>query len=234
MPSPLEVTNNMAGDPNVTAAYNSPDGTTPLALVALNLKSPGFTPTLPTMMSVSTGFSFDLSTLQTGKLLVGFMDPQSAGAGLSSLHFTITREGAVVEDQTFATTAAANSYFDDHALDFGALQAGVTGTLDLLFSLEMTTMDDGTRYGTNFLIADVGLVSSILPGDYNGDHTVNAADYTVWRNNLGSMITLPNDTTPGNVTPDDYAVWKDHYGETAPASGATLERPVPSRRPWCC
>jgi Concanavalin A-like lectin/glucanases superfamily len=51
------------------------------------------------------------------------------------------------------------------------------------------------------------------PGDYNEDGTVNAADYTVWRNNLGGLTSLPNDDTPG-VGPDDYDRWKSHFGES--------------------
>jgi len=56
-----------------------------------------------------------------------------------------------------------------------------------------------------------------LNGDYNNNGVVDAADYTVWRNNLGSMVTLPNDTTPGSVTPADYGVWKANFGSTAGA-----------------
>lgn len=59
-------------------------------------------------------------------------------------------------------------------------------------------------------------------GDYNNDSVVNAADYTVWRNNLGAAITLANEepaTTPGNVTDEDYAVWKGAFGSAAAAGG---------------
>jgi T5SS/PEP-CTERM-associated repeat protein len=60
-----------------------------------------------------------------------------------------------------------------------------------------------------------------LPGDYNQDGRVNAADYTVWRNNLGSPTALPNDDSPG-VGPDDYDRWKTHFGQTlGSGSGAT-------------
>ena len=151
---------------------------------------------------------------------------QNAGTGFTSLHFSITREGAVVEDQTFATSAAATTYFNDHVLDLGALKANVTGTLDLTFLMEMTTLDNGSRYGANFLVADVGLVMGV-PGDYNNDMTVNAADYTVWRNNLGAAITLPNEgATPGMVDADDYEVWKTNFGMMAGAgSGSALTNP---------
>jgi hypothetical protein len=58
-----------------------------------------------------------------------------------------------------------------------------------------------------------------VAGDYNGDGTVNAADYTVWRDHLGQSYQLLNEapgTTPGQVTIDDYNYWKAHFGATAP------------------
>ncbi len=67
---------------------------------------------------------------------------------------------------------------------------------------------------------------AVLPGDYNGDHVVNAADYTVWRNNLGLSVFLPNDTSPGEVTTEDYGVWKSHYGQSN-GGGTIAELAVP-------
>ena len=75
-------------------------------------------------------------------------------------------------------------------------------------------------YGVNFVRLAV-----ILPGDYNADGTVNAADYAVWRDNLGSPVSLPNDNTPG-VDEGDYAVWRTNYGAASPAVASVL-RPVP-------
>lgn len=51
-----------------------------------------------------------------------------------------------------------------------------------------------------------------LPGDYNDDNRVDAADYVVWRKNLGANVALPNDSTPGSVIPYDYAVWRANFG----------------------
>jgi hypothetical protein len=68
-----------------------------------------------------------------------------------------------------------------------------------------------------------------LPGDYNGDNVVNAADYTVWRNNLGSATSLPNDNTAG-VDEGDYTRWKTNFGQTAGSGGgasARVEAAVP-------
>jgi hypothetical protein len=66
-----------------------------------------------------------------------------------------------------------------------------------------------------------------LPGDYNDDGKVDAADYTVWRNNLGLNIVLPNDVTPGVVDASDYQVWKGHYGQMSGGGGAVTTAAVP-------
>jgi hypothetical protein len=60
-----------------------------------------------------------------------------------------------------------------------------------------------------------------LPGDYNQNGAVDAADYVLWRNNLGSGTSLPNDDTAG-VGNDDYSRWRSHFGQTASGSGAAL------------
>ncbi len=49
-----------------------------------------------------------------------------------------------------------------------------------------------------------------LPGDYNGNGVVDAADYVVWRDGLGT-----------SYTPAHFDVWRAHFGESAGA-GADL------------
>jgi hypothetical protein len=66
-----------------------------------------------------------------------------------------------------------------------------------------------------------------LPGDYNNNHVVDAADYTLWRNNLGaadeSTINNNGDGLNG-VDYNDYLFWKLNYGNTnIPAAGASFE-----------
>ncbi len=51
--------------------------------------------------------------------------------------------------------------------------------------------------------------SSGLLGDFNGDLKVDAADYTVWRNGLGSTYTVA-----------DYDDWKANFGAVASGTGA--------------
>jgi hypothetical protein len=61
-----------------------------------------------------------------------------------------------------------------------------------------------------------------IPGDYNDDGIVNAADYTVWRNSLGAVgSNLPADGNgSGSVDAGDYAIWKMHFGESFGGGGS--------------
>ncbi len=60
-----------------------------------------------------------------------------------------------------------------------------------------------------------------LLGDYNGNGTIDAADYTVWRDALAAgSPSLLNDATPAAVDESDYTYWRAHFGESA-GSGAT-------------
>jgi len=69
--------------------------------------------------------------------------------------------------------------------------------------------------------AQFQLVSNI-PGDFNFDGAVNAADYTVWRNGLGSSYSIA-----------DYDVWKSHFGVLAPsAGGGAAAVPEPGVAVW--
>jgi T5SS/PEP-CTERM-associated repeat protein len=53
-----------------------------------------------------------------------------------------------------------------------------------------------------------------LPGDYNQDGLVNAADYVVWRNHEGTAFDLPNrdPEAMGNIDQADYQFWVDNFG----------------------
>ncbi|QDU89784.1 Rhamnogalacturonan endolyase YesW precursor [Pirellulimonas nuda] len=61
-----------------------------------------------------------------------------------------------------------------------------------------------------------------LRGDYNNDGSVDAADYTVWRDSLGSVGNPPADGYHnGVVDQSDYGVWRENFGAVAPAANGT-------------
>jgi mannan endo-1,4-beta-mannosidase len=69
-----------------------------------------------------------------------------------------------------------------------------------------------------------------LPGDYNLDGNVNAADYTFWRDSLGQTGTglAADGNGDGKIDADDLVVWRLFFGETtAPGAGALGNLTVP-------
>lgn len=103
-------------------------------------------------------------------------------------------------------TPAAGQSFD--ILDFAALT-------DTFSTLNLPALSGGLSWNTSELYT-TGTLSVVggVPGDYNDNGVVDAADYVIWRNSLGQNVTLPNDTTLGTVTQADYDVWRAHFGQT--------------------
>jgi len=102
-----------------------------------------------------------------------------------------------------------------------------------MFSLEPTNLgqpSQADRPAMGVLAEHLVIADPFVPGDYNVDGTVDAADYVVWRNQLGSGTALPNDNTPG-VALDDYQRWKSNFGLT---TGAAASASVPEPSAMLC
>jgi hypothetical protein len=84
--------------------------------------------------------------------------------------------------------------------------------------LSAAEIDQNFRAGPNPMIP-------ALPGDYFDDSVVDAADYVVWRNNVGAPAgTLPNDNDGGVIGHAQYATWRANFGRTlAPLLPAVKE-----------
>jgi hypothetical protein len=65
-----------------------------------------------------------------------------------------------------------------------------------------------------------------LPGDYNQSNVGDAADYVFWRKTLGTSgvnaYSGADGDGNGTVNQNDYNVWRAHFGQSAPASGAGI------------
>ena len=67
-------------------------------------------------------------------------------------------------------------------------------------------------------------------GDYNNSGTVDAADYTLYRDNLGlDSSALQNNDIAGSVDVVHYVQWAENFGNTA---GTGSSAAVPE--PWSC
>jgi hypothetical protein len=69
-------------------------------------------------------------------------------------------------------------------------------------------------------------------GDFNQDGAVDAADYTIWRDTLGSATDLRADANSNNVIDvEDYGIWRSNFGQPN-AGGESAMTPVPECGFW--
>jgi hypothetical protein len=79
----------------------------------------------------------------------------------------------------------------------------------------------GGRIEVSTLDAGATLVRTV-PGDYNRNGAVDAADYVVWRDELADGGRgYADGNQDGAVDTADYEIWKSNFGQT-PASAATI------------
>ena len=52
-------------------------------------------------------------------------------------------------------------------------------------------------------------------GDYNDNDIADAADYVLWRKNVGTTNTLANDPIGGEIDEDQYNQWRANFGKPA-------------------
>jgi hypothetical protein len=115
------------------------------------------------------------------------------------------------------------------------------GTLDLTFSgtnrihsliIGTTPQAPGTygsaTSGANFtsaMFSGSGKLFVPVPGDYNDNGVVDAADYVMWRK--GGPLQNEVDT-PGTVNDRDYVEWRTRFGNALPGSASSLSAaPIP-------
>jgi hypothetical protein len=184
----------------------------------------------------SVNYAIDLGALTNPRqnLLVGLLDTRVEGTGFDSLNFQITRENVAVVNETFTDVTEAVEYFNNATLDLGSnAPANVSGNLDLVFSLSLTTNDAGAGFYFDLLFGNSTLGSGFLPGDFDNSGAVGNADLTLLLDNWGEDVPPTPagwlgiaPTAPG-VGNDELTALLDGWGDTLSGSGAFSAAAVP-------
>jgi hypothetical protein len=124
------------------------------------------------------------------------LDPLGTGPGQ---HWD---ELAASDSQLAESFLLGSSVFDENRTISLGNVFEIGGTQDLEFIAVTSDLED--------IPVEVSFVNAppLLPGDYNEDGSVNAADYVVWRKTNGS--------------PEGYNTWRTNFGRTTPGSGADV------------
>jgi T5SS/PEP-CTERM-associated repeat protein/autotransporter-associated beta strand protein len=170
--------------------------------------APGTSPGLVTISSTYTQVD--------GSTLLAEIGGTSKGAQYDALAIT----GAANLDGTL-DVSLINSFVPASGNSFELLHAngGIVGAFK---QVSLPTLGAGLAWNvvySNFAVI-LQVNASIIAGDYNGDGIVDAADYTVWRDTLGSTTDLRanGDNTgasAGKIDQADYTFWKTNFGAHA-------------------
>jgi hypothetical protein len=106
----------------------------------------------------------------------------------------------------------------------GALSDGSPFSFDL-----NSARKDANDYFDPAATLTVNLVASTMPGDFNGDGIVSAADYITWRNHQGTAFPLANrdPQATGNIGPADFDFWRANFGRTVASTAELAGGQVP-------
>jgi hypothetical protein len=121
------------------------------------------------------------------------------------------------------------------ALQFTGTATALSTSNSLQYALTAGASTWVNNAGTSFTLV---APPTGLPGDYNDDDVVDAADYVIWRKHLGTNFDLNGNGdesggSAGVVDQADLDYWKEHFGDT-PGSGngsgriAVVPEPVSS------
>jgi fibronectin-binding autotransporter adhesin len=135
----------------------------------------------------------------------------------------LTLGGALKVSLINGFAPAAGESFD--LLDFDPSK--LSGTFS---TIVLPTLSAGLQWNADQLYA-TGAISVNLLGDYNGNGVVDAADYVIYRAELGrNGIGLSADGNGNNVIDSgDFDIWASHFGgHVGSGAGATTLVPEPS------
>ena len=169
---------------------------------------PGLSPTLLSVGSLAFSSTSTL-IMELGGLVRGSTYDAIVASGQLTLDGTLQ----VVPINGF-TPAVGNSF---DIFDWTTL----LGTFD---TLTLPALGASLAWDTSQLYTSgvLSVINAGLSGDYNQNGAVDAADYIVWRNTLGSTTNLAADGNGNNqIDAGDYGIWRSHFGQTA-GSGAAL------------
>jgi hypothetical protein len=176
--------------------------------------------------SALASFTYDFGTVSQGASVGGV--PLSitnyAGAGAPSFASALDLDSIVPSGASGAlslTLAPFAGLGQGLAQGFfAAINTTASGAFSATYLLNLSGENLPGDVAQQLSLTLTGTVAAaVLAGDYSGDGVIDAADYTVWQDTLGSSIDLAADGDgSGTVDAADYTVWVAHYGESAPAT----------------
>ena len=253
--SELSPTGSLTMNPGVSHDFGTPftaDTNAPLGTDRVNVGGASFNYQLP------NGTQVDAAVEAVGRFndLVLVVNPTTgstliqnqSGQSIEFISYTISSASGVLlpgyagsgRPNWFKANPTVNNLSELSTISSIALGAGgevdlglawnTAGQQDLTFAYQLPT---GTLLPGTVHFGAKAVISVGLLGDYNGNGVVDAADYVVWRNTLGTNVsngTGADGSGNGVIDTADYGVWRAQFGSVAGAAagvGTALSHAAP-------
>lgn len=162
---------------------------------------------------------------------VGKLQIEIGGAAAGSQYDSLTVTGTAELADTLGVQLI-NGYSPTAGSAFQVLSAGA-GVQGSFSTTMLPALSPGlfwnVMYGANSVVLAVAPTNSLnyIPGDFNQDGSVDAADYTMWRDRQGTASSLGDANFDGLVTIADYNLWRSNFGYSLTGMGHAALAQVP-------
>lgn len=236
-----EIGGGTVGDPNVGGDGN-PGVAMPANYGFYYETDFGFGPLKFYLASRDTVLKMDTVTVGAKPITAGQFDPFGINIeGASGTYdANLSDPGYFGDDTVTASEPILGTRHRPNCTDAGGTLNRCTsmGTYSVAGNLATLTVPVDFLFGggtpeinfTGTFTATYSLAPPGVPGDYNGNGTVDAADYVLWRN--GGPLQNEVDT-PGTVNAADYTAWAARFGNTSGAGAGLGSANVPEPAVAC-
>jgi hypothetical protein len=178
-------------------------------------------PATASLLDSDVGFvwSTDAANPILGRLRIEFATPVVAASG----RYNWVATGAIEGEMGYLSVTAGDhaglvGEFSAAGLPFKQGWFGVANMAIPFRSIDLVFNGMSENFALYFFDTQVGGAVEYAPapaltGDYNGDGSINAADYTLWRSTYGSTVPVAagaDGNADGLVNAADYTVWRDN------------------------
>ena len=174
--------------------------------------------TIPSTLLEGETFDLDVSIFNDANVL--------AVIGADELDYSISISGDISSLDALSGMDQALGGSNLHEFLFDTSSIGMKTAEIMISSSSQSAANNMVSIPISFEVVADG-----IDGDFNNDGVVDAADYTVWRDNLGNpdeSLISNNGNGVNGVDPGDYGFWYINYGNTASSSASSAAIPEPT------
>jgi autotransporter-associated beta strand protein len=227
------------GDPIVGVGAVTKIGAGPMRVTNTNTYSGG---TIVSAGSLAVGHAdeinngFGLYTATDGTLGSGNVTVNSTATDLE-IESGVAAANVIGDTKTLSLAGGGTDGTADQG--YALLDSGINEVVGglVLGGIAQTTSgtygstSSGATFPSDEYFSGPGMITLTLapagiPGDFNNDGKVDAADYATWRKNEVANSALPNDNSVGNQAAR-YTLWRSSFGNAAGAGAALNNAQVP-------